>query len=410
MKTPKILVIPSESFPTRHAFLEEVYTRNNELFTSVFLMKSGAVTNITTTLWNNAKVYLLPKTTRHRLFDSFVCYFIDLRYLLTIPRIVFRENITIIQVRDMTFPLFVSLLLKCFLKMKVVYQKSFPLEIRFDDRSHLDEFKLPWLMLITKKLENVTLHKLLLRQCDAVLPISESMKQELHRRYNIPCSRMFPFGLGINVDNLKNIGSRVVLHKSLDHVRLVYVGTLSVARNCEEMIKAVQLASSTSGIPRISLAIIGGTRRDASRLKRFVHRRGMEGIVEFHGHIDRLQVYKEIGSSDIAISYIPAKRMFIHASPTKLFEYLALGVPVVATDCVLLQKRIIEETQSGVLAKADPKDFSEKLVYLIHHLGHYKELAERSRSYIHENFSYNGMRYELSRIYRKIQRIGDDTL
>ena len=51
--------------------------------------------------------------------------------------------------------------------------------------------------------------------------------------------------------------------------------------------------------------------------------------------------------------------------PHKLFQYMVKGKPVLVSSCAPL-KRIVEETQSGLVFKADdPQDFAEKLMDLV---------------------------------------------
>jgi glycosyltransferase involved in cell wall biosynthesis len=50
-----------------------------------------------------------------------------------------------------------------------------------------------------------------------------------------------------------------------------------------------------------------------------------------------------------------------NSSPNKLFEYMAAGLPVLASDCVSV-KRVIEETNTGATYVFDsPSDFADSV-------------------------------------------------
>lgn len=118
-----VLQVTVENFGTRESFLEEVCSYRNNVFSTIFLMPYDGVAD-DCKYWNDSKVYVFPAKPANKILKGLLNYFMDLRYIWHIAKIVREEQINIIQVRDITFPLFIALLFKFSRGIKVVYQKQ----------------------------------------------------------------------------------------------------------------------------------------------------------------------------------------------------------------------------------------------------------------------------------------------
>jgi len=388
-------LVTDKQYPCDHPFLEESYSKSNDLFVSVFLMSTASETDGPVAYWNKSKVYLIPEKTKTFLSRAFIDYFFDFRFLIPIIRILKKEKINIVNVRSRIFPLFLSLLLRPILKIKVVYQKSHPYEINALERDLCRVHRYPTLKYGSNKIRFFVLHKML-KRCDAVLPITEYMKLNLNREHKIPNSRMYPFTMGINPTYIKRRKSPV---QSLSKLKLVYVGTLVAERNIEKMLLAIKLVLERSPSSQIEVSFVGGRHNDIKRLKKIAEGFNISDNIRFYGQIKRNNVYTVIGSHHIGISYIPHDHRFFDSSPTKLMEYIGIGLPVIATDCVLLQRKIVNETGAGLLCKDDPDDIAQKIIMLIQNIDYYSEKAVASYDYIIENYDYRLMSEKLCKIF-----------
>lgn len=108
-------------------------------------------------------------------------------------------------------------------------------------------------------------------------------------------------------------------------IRFIYVGVFD-NRGIDVLVRSF-LNSSMSY--RAKLRIIGfGSEFEVSKIKKEI---SSCDCVEFVGYVP----YEELGGhyavSDVGVSYIPMVKMFDLQPPTKTFEYLMNGLPVVAT-------------------------------------------------------------------------------
>ena len=106
--------------------------------------------------------------------------------------------------------------------------------------------------------------------------------------------------------------------------RAVYVGDVQEARGILEAIEAC----GRSGTP---LSVIGPTSID---FENRMHRAAQESDAELRleGRLANPEAVDRIGQASVGLSPLRPLPNYIHSLPTKTLEYLAMGIPVVATD------------------------------------------------------------------------------
>jgi len=400
----KILSIPAERFPTHEPFLDAVYSEEDKLFKTVFLMKTDKTDflNFKKSKWNKSKVYLIKRYSMFKILNSIDTYFsVDLRYLYLIPYIIFKEKINIIQVRDITFPLAISLLFKLVFDRKIVYQKSHPHEYHKIYKAKYDSEKMkhPNLLYKSRIIENRLLHKML-HFCDAVFPITHYMGKELNQKYNVPEKKLYPFGMGFNFKDPAY--SETNINKDSSKLKFIYIGTLAKERGFDVLLSGISKYLKNYADKNISFDFIGGTMEEVKDLKKMGQALEIDKFLKFHGKIERYKVYKLLPEYHVGISWFGTLKRFKDASPTKLMEYLAFGLPFMATDSVLMHHDIKYATGAGIITKNSSYDVCEKLNQSIKNYPVLLKNAENGSDYIRKNYNYNKMKIEIADIYRKL--------
>lgn len=129
---------------------------------------------------------------------------------------------------------------------------------------------------------------------------------------------------------------------------VTFIGGIAEERGIHEMLAAMDLLPRNLGA-RLELAgwfSVAGLLTDLAASSQWQH-------VHWHGQLDRngtASLLKRVRAG--LVLYHPEKSHVV-SQPTKLFEYLAAGIPVIASDFPLW-RRIIEEAGCGILV--DPHD------------------------------------------------------
>lgn len=135
---------------------------------------------------------------------------------------------------------------------------------------------------------------------------------------------------------------------------LVYVGDISRSRGAHEMIELL------SFVPDVRLELIGPvTPRLAAELRRRADRLGCSDRLDLIGRLPYPNAWGRALGALAGLSLLHATPAYRDAVPSKLWEYLAAGLPVIATD-LPGQRIFLEERRAGV-AVADPAEAAEHL-------------------------------------------------
>lgn len=144
-----------------------------------------------------------------------------------------------------------------------------------------------------------------------------------------------------------------------DPHRIIYVGGLSRVRGTLLALEAV--AAARRRIPELRLELIGWIMEP--EVGAAIGRAQAEGWCV---HVPRLEpealLARAAGAGVGLVTLLPRPN-YLEALPTKLFEYMAMGIPVLASDFPLW-RRLVEQAGSGVLARPEPDAVARALVTL----------------------------------------------
>lgn len=139
-----------------------------------------------------------------------------------------------------------------------------------------------------------------------------------------------------------------------------YVGGLGATRGIRELVQACTLLRSPT---RLSLA----GNFSESKLETEMHSLPGWQQVDMHGHLDRAGVRRVMARAIAGLVTLHPTSNYIEALPVKMFEYMAAGIPVIASDFPLWRS-IIDVERCGICVDPlDAKAIAEAIDYLATH-------------------------------------------
>ncbi|WP_459191148.1 glycosyltransferase family 4 protein [Halosimplex sp. J119] len=188
--------------------------------------------------------------------------------------------------------------------------------------------------------------------------------------------------LGVSFDRFspgQNPQLRDLLNINEDTFLFGYIGHLHESRNLEEMIKAFKKSECGK---KCKLLIVGeGNGRD--NLKTLANELGISDSVLFTGAVPFSDVPNYYKVLDCGLSYIPDKKQYRDQPPLKTVEYLATGLPVVATDTPG-NRRFVTDDVNAIVTKPDVQAFSDGMREIFESNSKRKRLANTARSSVDE--------------------------
>lgn len=113
-----------------------------------------------------------------------------------------------------------------------------------------------------------------------------------------------------------------------DGATVVYIGTLQFWKGLDTLLRAIALA------PGLRLRVVGGGGEEETRLRARVAELGLEGRVEITGRQPQTAIAGFVKDAACAVHPLPPGHSISarFTSPLKVFEYMAMALPIVAAD------------------------------------------------------------------------------
>ena len=151
----------------------------------------------------------------------------------------------------------------------------------------------------------------------------------------------------------------------------------------------------------VNLLIVGDGPQHAT-LSEEIAQQGLSDFVHFTGSVAPEQVPEWLARMDIATAPYPNQDRF-YFSPLKIYEYMAAGLPIIATKVGHLSS-IIENGYNGILAEADnPQNMAEAIAHLLDNPSEAKRLGTNARLTAEQNHSWLSVVDRILQIARNCQ-------
>ena len=174
---------------------------------------------------------------------------------------------------------------------------------------------------------------------------------------------------------------------------ICYIGGIFSSRGIPELIDAVELTDA-----RLNLA---GNYSPESFRKKLMTKKGWSKVNE-HGFADRKKIQDILSTSKAGVVTLHPTRAYLHSLPVKMFEYMAAGIPIIASDFPLW-KDLIEKHKCGLYVDPnDSKAIAGKINYLLSHEHEAKQMGTNGRVAVEREFSWKTEANKLAEFYNYI--------
>ena len=179
--------------------------------------------------------------------------------------------------------------------------------------------------------------------------------------------------------------------------RIAYVGGLTPARGTVEMIEAIgQVEASLSP----GMTVVG--QFGSEELEQEAAAADGWDRVDFRGRVSQEEVFRLLGDARLGLVVMQPVPNYVEAQPLKLFEYMAAGIPVVASDFPLW-RTIVGEAECGLLVDPRrPDDIAEAIEWLLRHPEEAEAMGQRGRRAVEQTYNWTAEAQSLLSLYRTL--------
>jgi len=242
------------------------------------------------------------------------------------------------------------------------------------------------------------LDKYCIKRADRIIVVVDEMRDLLINRGESP-DKIYVVSNTVDADLFANAEyDQKIIDQYKDQYTILYLGTFSIERGLGTAISAMHDISKH--IPSAKLLLVGGGAYE-KQLKEYVQKEKASDYVEFGGWVTFDKVPSYMKAADICIVPQPSNPFIDTTIPHKIFQYMAVGKPVLTSDASPL-KRIVVGTACGEYFKSeDPQSFSQA-IQKIH--ASKTAYAENGQKAIKEKYNWENSSTELIKLYHQLYK------
>lgn len=182
--------------------------------------------------------------------------------------------------------------------------------------------------------------------------------------------------------------------RSYDHLNLLYLGAVCKMRQIERTIQGLALFVKRHPEIPVFYDIVGPIRLgEESFYQKEIENPVIKDNVALRGYVHHKDMYPYWRKANIGVSFIPMNESYDLQPPTKTYEYIGAGIPVIAT--ATTENKEIVNDDNGILCQNTPESFADALeqFWMHRHEYHLKKIQSTIKNSTWEVVVFNLFQY-----------------
>jgi glycosyltransferase involved in cell wall biosynthesis len=241
-----------------------------------------------------------------------------------------------------------------------------------------------------------------LRHADVVVTVSDALRRELVER-GVEPERIVWHPNGVDPSLFENVDASTIRSRyriSDDATLVAFVGTFGQWHGTDVLARAIRRDVEWAREHRVHYLLVGDGLR-MPEVRRELE--GLEDVVTLTGLVPQAEAPAHLLASDILVSpHVPnddGSPFF--GSPTKLFEYMAAGRGIVASDLDQIGE-ILRDDLAVLVRPGDVAALAEGIRSLVSDPGRRDELGRRAQARVRERYTW---RHHVDAIVEHLERV-----
>lgn len=169
-----------------------------------------------------------------------------------------------------------------------------------------------------------------------------------------------------------------------ENFTLGYMGWLNKERGT---IATLEVVSKIRATVKLDLLFVGPYGKDIN--ENILYKESIEEEwATFLGRLEPKKGWQEMSKCHVGLAVLENSPNFVESYPTKIFEYMLLGLPIIVSNFPLY-KKIIDESQCGI--SVDPsslEDFENAILWLINNPDKSKIMGQNGKKIAQEKYNW----------------------
>lgn len=209
--------------------------------------------------------------------------------------------------------------------------------------------------------------------------------------------------LVLNYPIYKEIEEREL--SEIQPVKLIYSGVIHELRGVWEMLSLLKLLRDEK--IEATLTLVGEIRPATlkSELITWLYHQKLSDKVIMTGKVDYLQVTEFLNGADVGLSLLKPIPNYTASLPTKIFEYMQHGLPVIANNFALLKQYVVKEKVGICVDITHLENDMDNITELLTNKVYRKKIGEKGKKLIRENWNWATQETKLLKLYNQLSDV-----
>jgi glycosyltransferase involved in cell wall biosynthesis len=180
---------------------------------------------------------------------------------------------------------------------------------------------------------------------------------------------------------------------------LFYIGGISNERGLNVTVEALKILKET--IPDIYMHYVGNT---YNNILEDIDIKSIQNNIKFYGPMPLFEGLEISKNAKVGLSILKPIGNYTKSYSTKVFEYMALGLPVITSN-FKLYKNIVEKYHCGLCVNPlDPKEIAKAITYIVTNPNEAKQMGENGKKAVTERYNWTNEEKKLFKIYQELDQ------
>lgn len=192
-----------------------------------------------------------------------------------------------------------------------------------------------------------------------------------------------------------------IITKKRESFTFVYVGDLVRDRGVFEMLKLIKNLKMR-GYTNVYLKLIGPMHSSIKdEVFDFIIVNELVDMIKMYGRIPYTDIWKHYASAHVGLCLLYPIPNYMHSLATKLFEYMAAGLPILATN-IPDWKKLIEETDTGLTTNIqDMQDVTNQAEKMMQNHALRENFSDKGRKAFNSRYNWQTEERKLVSLYHR---------
>lgn len=186
-----------------------------------------------------------------------------------------------------------------------------------------------------------------------------------------------------------------ILHTNQEN-NICYIGGISKERGIFEIVKSMALLKTSQ-----TKLLLAGSFFSSQIQQKITSENGWENV-NYLGHINRTQVIEQLNKSRCGLVILHPTKAYLTSYPVKMFEYMAAGLPIIASNFSLWQEILNPFDCAIFVDPTDTNEISKAIDWILQNPDKAYEMGQRGKKAAEQYFNWKNEEEKLLRLYEKL--------